>query len=109
MVDGADGGGERVLSAVVRELAASVPALVERLSTERSGRVYRDALELLERPLLEHVLSLTGGNQLRAARLLGLNRNTLRKRCRALHLPSGRHATPEPSASRSPTDPLVGL
>jgi DNA-binding protein Fis len=90
MVDGADGGGERALSAVVRELAASVPALVERLSTERSGRVYRDALELLERPLLEHVLSLTAGNQLRAARLLGVNRNTLRKRCRALHLTSTR-------------------
>jgi two-component system, NtrC family, nitrogen regulation response regulator GlnG len=88
MVDGADGGGERALPEVLRELVATVPALVERLSMERPGRVYRDALEQLERPLLEHVLSLTGGNQLRAARLLGLNRNTLRKRCRALRLAS---------------------
>jgi DNA-binding protein Fis len=90
MVDGADGGGERALSEIEREVAATVPALVERLSTERPGRVYRDALELLERPLLEYVLSLTRGNQLRAARLLGLNRNTLRKRCRALRLAAPR-------------------
>jgi DNA-binding protein Fis len=88
MVDGADNGGERALSEIARELAATVPALVERLSTEGPGRVYRDALALLERPLLEHALSLTRGNQLRAARMLGLNRNTLRKRCRALQLTS---------------------
>ena len=42
---------------------------------------------MLERPLLVHALAATGGNQLRAARLLGLNRNTLRKRCRELGLP----------------------
>jgi two-component system nitrogen regulation response regulator GlnG len=41
---------------------------------------------MLERPLIAHVLARTGGNQLRAARLLGLNRNTLRKRCRELDL-----------------------
>jgi two-component system nitrogen regulation response regulator GlnG len=34
----------------------------------------------IERPLFAHALSKTGGNQLRAARLLGINRNTLRKR-----------------------------
>jgi two-component system nitrogen regulation response regulator GlnG len=37
-------------------------------------------LERTERPLLEAVLSHTGGNQLRAAALLGINRNTLRKK-----------------------------
>jgi two-component system nitrogen regulation response regulator GlnG len=37
-------------------------------------------LRRIERPLLERVLEHTGGNQLRAAALLGINRNTLRKK-----------------------------
>ena len=37
-------------------------------------------LERTERPLLEAVLAHTDGNQLRAAALLGINRNTLRKK-----------------------------
>src|SRR3989442_15409168 len=88
MAEGVDGGGGGRAGArgVGRGLAETVPQLVDRLSTAKPGRLYRDALELLGRPLLGHVLSLTGGNQLRAARLLGLNRNTLRKRCRELHL-----------------------
>jgi Fis family transcriptional regulator len=34
----------------------------------------------VERPLLEVVLHQAGGNQTRAAAILGLNRNTLRKK-----------------------------
>jgi two-component system nitrogen regulation response regulator GlnG len=37
-------------------------------------------IALVERPLIEAVLERTGGNQLRAAEALGINRNTLRKR-----------------------------
>jgi len=44
------------------------------------GELYGAALAAFERPLFLHALTVTGGNQLRAARLLGLNRNTLRKR-----------------------------
>ena len=44
------------------------------------GEVYHEALAAFERPLFELALRRTGGNQLRAARLLGINRNTLRKR-----------------------------
>jgi two-component system nitrogen regulation response regulator GlnG len=44
------------------------------------GRVYDAALAAFERPLFLHVLGQTGGNQLRAAQILGINRNTLRKR-----------------------------
>ena len=85
-VDDGRGEGTAELRVVARALAETVPQLVDRLSTAKAGRLYREALELLERPLLGHVLTLTGGNQLRAARLLGLNRNTLRKRCRELQL-----------------------
>ena len=44
------------------------------------GQLYDDALAAFERPLFLHVLGQTGGNQLRAAQILGINRNTLRKR-----------------------------
>ncbi|HEY8603218.1 sigma-54 dependent transcriptional regulator [Tsuneonella suprasediminis] len=45
-----------------------------------SGTLYHAAVAEIERPLFEHVLSQTGGNQVQAARILGINRNTLRKR-----------------------------
>jgi two-component system, NtrC family, nitrogen regulation response regulator GlnG len=44
------------------------------------GALYHAALAAFEKPLFEHALRETGGNQLRAAQLLGINRNTLRKR-----------------------------
>src|SRR5262249_24870194 len=50
-------------------------------SLEAGGEnVYRDLLERVERPLIESALLRTEGNQIRAARLLGINRNTLRKK-----------------------------
>lgn len=73
-------------SPATQTIATTVPALAEELLDSRPGDVYRAAVAILERPLLAHVLATTGGNQLRAARLLGLNRNTLRKRCRELGL-----------------------
>jgi two-component system nitrogen regulation response regulator GlnG len=50
------------------------------------GSLYHAALAAFERPLFEHALERTGGNQLRAARLLGINRNTLRKRLSDLEI-----------------------
>ena len=46
------------------------------------GRVLRE----VERPLIELSLAATRGNQIRAAKLLGLNRNTLRKKIRDLNI-----------------------
>lgn len=50
------------------------------------GTVYHSALSVFERPLFEWALRTTGGNQLHAARILGINRNTLRKRLADLDL-----------------------
>jgi two-component system nitrogen regulation response regulator GlnG len=57
-------------------------ALTDWLEAENpaNGTVYAQALAVFEKPLIEHALQQTGGNQLRAAKLLGINRNTLRKR-----------------------------
>jgi two-component system, NtrC family, nitrogen regulation response regulator GlnG len=45
-----------------------------------AGDLYHAALATFEKPLFEFALHQTGGNQLRAANLLGINRNTLHKR-----------------------------
>ena len=81
-------------TAATRVISNTIPALAEELLGSRPGDVYRAAVAILERPLLAHVLATTGGNQLRAARLLGLNRNTLRKRCRELGLELPRAPAP---------------
>ena len=48
--------------------------------------VYDRILQEVERPLISICLAATKGNQIRAAQLLGLNRNTLRKKIRDLNL-----------------------
>jgi two-component system nitrogen regulation response regulator GlnG len=50
------------------------------LAAPEPGEIHRRILERAERPLLEAVLAHTEGNQIRAAALLGINRNTLRKK-----------------------------
>ncbi|MDE2165396.1 MAG: nitrogen regulation protein NR(I) [Alphaproteobacteria bacterium] len=54
--------------------------------------LYDRVLREIERPLIQLTLGATRGNQLRAAQLLGLNRNTLRKKIRELEIEVGRGA-----------------
>ncbi|MBW2286739.1 MAG: sigma-54-dependent Fis family transcriptional regulator [Deltaproteobacteria bacterium] len=54
--------------------------VLEALGQPEPCDIYRSVLERVERPLLASVLSHTEGNQIRAAALLGINRNTLRKK-----------------------------
>jgi two-component system nitrogen regulation response regulator GlnG len=48
--------------------------------------LYNRVLREIERPLIELSLAATRGNQIQAAKLLGLNRNTLRKKIRELDI-----------------------
>ena len=63
-----------------RDLAELIESQVGAALGAGGGQVYRDVIERVERPLLEAVLASTDGNQIRAAALLGINRNTLRKK-----------------------------
>jgi len=49
--------------------------------------LYERVLREVERPLITMTLRATRGNQIRAAEVLGLNRNTLRKKIRDLNIP----------------------
>ncbi len=61
------------------------------LAASRDGMPMRDIYDQVitevERPLIQMTLSATRGNQIKAASMLGLNRNTLRKKIRDLDIP----------------------
>jgi two-component system nitrogen regulation response regulator GlnG len=48
------------------------------------GEIYQSVIEKVERPLIRLALAATNGNKVRAAALLGLNRNTLRSKIQGL-------------------------
>ena len=81
----------------------ALPSFVREAALVENGRLYRSVMMKIELPLLRQALELSGGNQLRAARLLGINRNTLRKRLRLLGLlpPGGSESAGNSTMRRS--------
>ncbi|HEU4659415.1 MAG TPA: nitrogen regulation protein NR(I) [Pseudolabrys sp.] len=75
--------GERLSAAVERHLNAYFAGFEDGLPP--SG-LYHRILREVEYPLLSAALTATRGNQIRAADLLGVNRNTLRKKIRDLDI-----------------------
>jgi two-component system, NtrC family, nitrogen regulation response regulator GlnG len=59
---------------------AKLAGLLARIDGYPVHDLYEKVLARVERPLFDLVLAHTGGNQLKAAEILGLNRNTLRKK-----------------------------
>lgn len=56
------------------------------LDGERPYNIYNMLLEKMEKPLLEAILSYAKGNQTFASALLGINRNTLRKKMKTYRI-----------------------
>lgn len=74
------------------DLAVAIRQLIDRIARERpealdDGTLYDRVIGEVERPLIEAMLARHGHNQLRAARAMGINRNTLRKRLDTLGIP----------------------
>ncbi len=74
-----------------QKLSASVEAHLKHYFSLHTGALpppglYEKIIREVERPLIMLSLQATGGNQLKTADLLGINRNTLRKKIRALDI-----------------------
>jgi two-component system nitrogen regulation response regulator GlnG len=71
------------IEAALREsVRATLRRWLEEPERSPSGSAYHDIVEEVERTLVEEALARTGGNQVKAAELLQVNRTTLRKRIR---------------------------
>ncbi|HQT27264.1 MAG TPA: helix-turn-helix domain-containing protein [Burkholderiales bacterium] len=62
----------------------AVESYFKDLDGEKPCELYDLVIRCVEKPLIEIALNHSGGNQTRAAELLGLNRNTLRKKMQDL-------------------------
>jgi two-component system nitrogen regulation response regulator GlnG len=69
--------------------------LVDRMGGLDRGDIYSMVLQRVEKPLITLVLKKTDGNQVRAANLLGINRNTLRKKIKELGIRGNYHESEE--------------
>lgn len=65
---------------IARCVRRTVDGYFRDLDGEKPAAIYDMVLSCVEKPLIEVVLHRVGGNQTQAAELLGLNRNTLRKK-----------------------------
>lgn len=50
------------------------------------GEIYKNIMDYLEKMVIEKALHESGGNQLMAAKILGLNRNTLHTKLRKYNI-----------------------
>ena len=67
-------------------LQKTVKKYITVMNGDGSGHLHDLVIRGIEKPLLEMVLKETNGNQTQAANILGINRNTLRKKMQKYNL-----------------------
>jgi two-component system nitrogen regulation response regulator GlnG len=75
-----------MITVSIKEDANKVIKIDEDILLDADGALYKSVVEAIERPLIQHVLERTSGNQLKAARILGINRNTIRVKIKKLSI-----------------------
>jgi Fis family transcriptional regulator len=68
---------------LVRSVRRAIDGYFRDLDGEQPCGVYEMVITCVERPLIEAVLTRVDGNQTHAAQMLGINRNTLRKKMKS--------------------------
>ncbi len=67
-------------SELSRTVRRAIDSYFRDLDGQKPHAIYEMVIHCVERPMIESVLKMADGNQSRAAEILGLNRNTLRKK-----------------------------
>ena len=75
-----------MITIVIKEDAQKTIELGTEAYSGQDGFLYKSVIKSIEKPLLEHILERTEGNQLKAARILGINRNTMRTKIKKLSI-----------------------
>ena len=70
----------RVTNFLEKWLDKSIRQYVSAMDGNNNGHLHELIMDGIEKPLVEIVLKETNGNQTKAANILGINRNTLRKK-----------------------------
>lgn len=73
-----------------KNLSDNVDTLLDQyfndLDGDQPSAIYEMVINTVEKPLLLYIMNKTEGNQSKAAKILGLNRNTLRKKLKQYNL-----------------------
>ncbi len=67
-----------------KEIEKALAELDRFFLKQQEGKIYHIMLDALDKSLIKNTLAITFGNQIKAARLLGINRNTLRAKIKKL-------------------------
>ena len=79
-----------------KELARTSKVATTRAIRDHEPNAYWNLIRLVEKEVLATALRMTGGNQTQAARVLGISRLTLRRKCKELGIPFESQSTSGP-------------